>query len=112
MYLFHTSSKWFVLDKKLTFWLFILFPSLCFAQLDQVKSIEIQMEKHSNDRNYNVHVLKDNSIMLVTENDHTTSSKFKRWTFSRYDTTFAIQWQNDMDIKFYYSAIKSYDNDN
>jgi len=112
MYLFLKSSKWFVIDKRFTLLLLILFPGFSFAQLDQVKSIEIQMEKHSNDRNYNVHVLKDNSIMLVTENDHATSSKYKRWTFSKYDTSFAVQWQKEMEIRFYYSAIKSYDNDN
>ncbi len=112
MYLFYTSSKVLVLDKKLSVWLFIIFiPGFCFAQLDQIKSIEIQMGKHTNDKNYNVHVLKDNSILLVTENDHEAGYKHKRWSFSKYDTTFAIQWQKEMDIKFYYSAIKSYDND-
>ena len=101
------TVKWFGISVLL-----VIISLPCSAQLEQVKSIEMTMDRRSLDKNFNVHVLKDNSIMLVTENSKEGNGKFKKWSFTRYDTTLNIQWQKDIDIKYHYEAIKSFDNDN
>ena len=107
-----SSKEKATMKKYLILWFFgLVGPGAAVAQLDQLQRAEILLTNKDIEKNFNVHSLKNNGILLVTESSVEGDFKNNKWVFVKYDTLLTLKWQQECLFSQRFQPIKSFDND-
>lgn len=90
--------------------IFCVFSSPIFAQLNQLGQIEIPKDSKF-DETISVLPLSNDGMLLTLEKESFFSRNKNNWTFFRYDTALHERWQAILNIELGFEAVTSYQNE-
>ena len=91
--------------------IFCLFASSTFAQLNQVAQVELLKDSKFTEH-ISVLPLAKKGMLLTFEKEGYFNKSIENWTFYRYDTDLKERWQTNFDVERGYSSVISFQNEN
>ena len=94
-----------------TVFIFLLFTSSAFAQLNQVAQVELLKDTKFTEH-ISVLPLAKKGMLLTLEREGYFNKSIENWTFYRYDNDLKERWQTNFEVERGYESVISYQNEN